>query len=71
MARNSIFLFLRGKLFANPAMVYRRLAIGIVTAALIVAVLTELGVPVWAAALLSGLAGGLLQPYLFKDLRYR
>jgi len=31
----------------------------------------KLGAPLWAAALVAGLVGGALQPYLFKDLRYR
>ena len=45
MVQSSITLFFRGKLFADPAMVVRQLA--------------------------AGLIGGALQPYLFKDLRYR
>jgi hypothetical protein len=71
MAMNSIGLFFRGKLFANPAQVYRQLAIGIIATAATLFVLAVAGLPVWLAALIAGFGGGLLQPYLFRDLRYR
>ena len=71
MAQNSMTLFLRGKLFADPGKVYRQLAIGIGVTAILLIVLALIGVPVWVAALIAGLVGGALQPYLFKDLRYR
>ena len=71
MAQNSITLFFRGKLFANPSAAYQRLAIGIVVTALVLILLAKLGLPVWVAAVVAGLAGGTLQPFLFKDLRYR
>jgi hypothetical protein len=71
MAVNSLGLFLRGKLFADPAMVCRQLAIGIAVTALLLVAATLAGAPLWAAALIASFAGGVLQPYLFKDLRYR
>jgi hypothetical protein len=71
MAITSIGLFLRGKLFANPAQVYRQIAIGVLATAVLLFVLAFVGVPVWLAAVIAGFAGGALQPYLFKDLRYR
>jgi hypothetical protein len=71
MAITSIGLFLRGKLFANPAHVYRQIAIGVLVTAAVLIALAEIGVPVWLAALIAGFGGGTLQPYLFKDLRYR
>ena len=71
MAITSIGLFFRGKLFANPAQVYRQIAIGVLVTAVLLFVLTVAGVPVWLAALIAGFGGGMLQPYLFKDLRYR
>jgi Kef-type K+ transport system membrane component KefB len=71
MAVTSIGLFFRGRLFANPAQVYRQIAIGVLAAAVVLFVLAMIGVPVWLAALIAGFAGGALQPYLFKDLRYR
>ena len=71
MAITSIGLFFRGKLFANPAQVYRQIAIGVLATAVALFVLAVAGVPVWLAALIAGFGGGMLQPYLFKDLRYR
>lgn len=71
MAKNSITLFFQGKLFADPAQVYRQMAIGMAVTAVLLAGLAVAGLPVWLAALVAGLLGGALQPYLFKDLRYR
>jgi hypothetical protein len=71
MALTSIGLFFRGKLFANPAQVYRQIAIGIAVTAVVLFALAAVGLPVWLAALVAGFGGGALQPYLFKDLRYR
>jgi hypothetical protein len=71
MATSSMSLFFRGKLFADPAAVYRKLAIGVLATALIMVLASIAGAPFWAAALMAGLCGGALQPYLFKDLRYR
>jgi hypothetical protein len=71
MATSSMSLFFRGKLFADPAAAYRQLAIGIAVTAILMIGLGLAGVPLWIAALISGLIGGALQPYLFKDLRYR
>ncbi|AZO32238.1 hypothetical protein [Mesorhizobium sp. M1B.F.Ca.ET.045.04.1.1] len=71
MAKSSIILFLKGKLFAEPAKVYRQTAIGALTTAALLVILAKLGVPVVAAAAVAGLVGGAVQPYLFKDLRYR
>ena len=71
MATSSMSLFFRGKLFADPAAAYRQLAIGIAVTAIPMIGLGLAGVPLWIAALISGLIGGALQPYLFKDLRYR
>jgi hypothetical protein len=70
MAKNSIALFFRGKLFADPRMVTRQLAIGIVVTAILFVGLAKAGAPLWLAALVAALLGGGLQPYLFKDLRY-
>ena len=71
MAKNSMGLFFRGKLFADPSKVYRQLAIGIVVTAILLLVVAKAGAPLWSAALIAGLIGGVLQPYLFKNLRYR
>jgi hypothetical protein len=71
MAITSIGLFFRGRLFANPAQVCRQIAIGVLATAAVLFVLAVGGVPIWLAALIAGFGGGMLQPYLFKDLRYR
>lgn len=71
MAKSSMILFFQGKLFSDPAMVLRQTGIGAAVAALLVIVLAKIGLPLAAAAALAGLIGGALQPYLFKDLRYR
>jgi hypothetical protein len=72
MVRSSIVLFFRGKLFADPGKAYTQLAIGIVFTALVMLAATKLAtLPLWAAAAIAGFLGGVLQPYLFKNLRYR
>jgi hypothetical protein len=71
MAQSSMTLFFRGKLFADPNMVARQLGIGIAATAILLIVIAKIGAPLWFAALIAGLIGGALQPYLFKDLRYR
>jgi hypothetical protein len=71
MAQTSINLFVRGRLFADPAMVARQLAIGAIVTAILLVVIAKIGAPLWLATLMAGFAGGGLQPYLFKDLRYR
>ncbi len=70
MTQNSIVLFFRGKLFADPGKVIRQLLIGIVVTAVLLIVLAKIGAPLWLAALVAALLGGGLQPYLFKDLKY-
>ena len=69
--KSSIVLFLQGKLFAEPAKVYRQTAIGAALTAALLVVLAVAGLPVAGAAAVAGIVGGALQPYLFKDLRYR
>lgn len=71
MTQNSIVLFFRGKLFAEPGKVFQKVLIGIAVTALLLIALAKAGVPLWAAALAAALIGGGLQPYLFRNLRYR
>ena len=71
MAQSSITLFFRGKLFADPNMVYAAARDRRSRDSAVLIVLAKVGAPLWFAALLAGLVGGALQPYLFKDLRYR
>lgn len=71
MTQSSIFLFFRGKLFAEPAKAYRQIAIGVAVTAILLVLLALIGAPVWVASLLAAAIGGSLQPYLFRNLRYR
>lgn len=71
MVKNSFGQFMRGKLFAEPGKVYRQLFIGVLLTALITIGVVAAGAPLWAGALIGSFVGGALQPYLFKDLRYR
>jgi len=71
MAMSSVSLFLQGKLFAEAGKVYRQVAIGAAVTAIVMIVLALVGLPVWIAAVAGGLTGGGLQPYLFRDLKYR
>lgn len=71
MVRSSIVLFFQGRLFADPSKVYRQLAIGVIITLTILLAAAFSRVPLWAAAAIAGFAGGVLQPILFKDLRFR
>jgi len=70
MVWHSVLLFVRGKLFQNPAHVMRQSAIGVAITAISCVVLAKLVGAVWLAVLLSALIGGALQPWLFKNLKY-
>lgn len=71
MAKTSIILFLQGRLFQDPAKVLTQMAIAIVLTALVLVGLVSAGVPIVAAAGIAGFLGGMLQPYLFRNLKYR
>ncbi len=72
MARSSIVLFFKGKLFQNPAEVWRQLAIGValtLAVFLVAAELLGLGLPL--AGAIAGFVGGAAQPALFRNLKFR
>lgn len=72
MVRSSISLFFRGKLFAEPGKAYLQLAVGILFTALVFFAVNRLAsLPVLHAAVAAGFLGGALQPFLFRNLRYR
>ncbi|MGQ0671576.1 MAG: hypothetical protein ACT4N2_01670 [Hyphomicrobium sp.] len=71
MTKSSIALFFAGKLFAEPGKAYAQLTKGIIATLILFLLGTGSGLPIHAAAALAGFLGGALQPYLFKDLRYR
>ncbi len=70
MAKNSITLFLQGRLFKEPGAVMRQALIGIVITAAVLVGLSFTALPLWAAAAIGGFIGGVAQPFLFKDLKY-
>ncbi|MFA5951152.1 MAG: hypothetical protein WC807_12795 [Hyphomicrobium sp.] len=72
MVKTSACLFLTGKLFAEPAKAYTQLAFGILFTVLCYFAALRFGeLPHVAASAIAGFLGGALQPYLFRNLRYR
>jgi hypothetical protein len=71
MAKNSIQLFFQGRLFQDRGQVMRQVALGAGGTAVMAMVLLALGLPTWLAAIIAGALGGGVQPYLFKNLKYR
>lgn len=71
MALQSALAFLRGRLFRDNGPAYALLGAGVAVTALVLIVTFELGLPLVAAAGLAGAVGGLLQPRLYKNLKYR
>lgn len=67
---NALKLFLRGKLFREPWVVFRQWLIGFSAAALLLALLLWAGVLPGVAVVVTALGSGLLQPWLFRDLKY-
>jgi hypothetical protein len=71
LVQNALVLFLKGKLFRDPLFVCRRIAIGAgATAALFLIGCVLLNSTI-IAAVIAGLVGGALQPYLLEDVKYR
>ena len=71
MALNSAKLFFRGKLFQDNARAIRQLLLGVaVGVVVLVALALTAGVPLWIASAAGGLVSGVLQPILFKNLKY-
>ncbi|MGA2551942.1 MAG: hypothetical protein ABSF50_17480 [Burkholderiaceae bacterium] len=70
MFLNYLRLFVKGKLFRNPREVLNRWLIGAAVALLLVIVMAKAGLPLGLAVVGSAFFAGLLQPWLFKDLKY-
>jgi hypothetical protein len=70
MFSNSLRLFLKGKLFREPTAVFRRWLIGFAASLVTLVVLVKLGAPPWIAVSGVAFGAGLLQPFLFKNLKY-
>lgn len=71
MLKSSAGLFFRGKLFAEPQKAYTQLALGILTGALIFIAARKIGLAAVHSAVIAGGVSGALQPFLFRNLRYR
>ncbi|HXU31618.1 MAG TPA: hypothetical protein VN851_13675 [Thermoanaerobaculia bacterium] len=71
MALASIKLFVAGKLFQKPADVVRQNLIGVGATAAVALGLFAAGLPLFWSAGIAAFLGGMLQPYLFKDLKFR
>ena len=71
MILSSSRAFFRGRLFANNGKAFGQIAIGVAVTALLFLAARRLGIPLWGAAAVAGFLGGGLQPYLFKNLKYR
>jgi len=70
MFSNSLQLFFKGKLFREPGAAFRQWLIGFVVALVALVVLAKIGVPLWLSVVVAALATGVLQPFLFKNLKY-
>jgi len=69
MAIDSAKLFLAGKLFKDNGKVMRQMLIG-AGAGVVAGVIVGQFAPLWVAACAAGLVSGIIQPLLFKDLKY-
>ena len=69
MVMHSSKLLFAGKLFQDNKLVMRQLAIGAGVGAVVIVAAAQV-MPIWAAAILGGGLAGVLQPILFKDLKY-
>lgn len=67
----SMRLFLRGKLFQDPWQVFRLSLLGVAVSAALFLLLTLAGLGTAGSAGVAGLLGGALQPWLFRNLKYR
>jgi hypothetical protein len=71
MATSAMYLFFKGRLFAEPAKAYLLLAVGVLFTAGIFLALASAHLPLPAASIIAGFVGGAVQPLLFKNIRYR
>jgi hypothetical protein len=68
---NWLSLFRQDRLLADKAQFYRQLGIGAGVTAVSFLVVIAIAHNSVLAAVIAGLAGGALQPLLFRNLRYR
>lgn len=71
MAKNSIILLFQGRLFQSFGLFVRQAAFGAIFTALILIGLSLFAeMSLLQSALIAGFFGGLIQPYLFKNLKF-
>ena len=68
---NSIVLFCKGKLFQDTAAAVRQALIGVAVTAFVCVVCVKSGAPLFLSVVIAAACGGLIQPWLFKNLKYR
>lgn len=71
LAKESMLLFLRGKLFASPRDAFGLMALGLGVTAVGFVAAVKLGAPIGIAAPVTAFLGGVLQPRLYKNLKYK
>ena len=71
LIRNALTLFADGRIFRDYRYLSSRLGIGVGFTALVVVVLSFFITSPIVLALIAGLAGGALMPYLFGDVKYQ
>lgn len=69
MFLNSVKLFFTGKLFRETGVALRQLLVGMLVGAAVIVGVGQIA-PMWVAAISGGAVAGLLQPMLFKNLKY-
>jgi len=69
MVLSSTRLLFAGKLFQDNRLVLRQLAIGVGVGVVATVAVGQLA-PLWVATIVGGGLSGLLQPILFKKLKY-
>jgi len=67
---DSVTAFLQGKLFQDTGQFITRGLAG-VALVLAAAFLLNVVLPLWLAVVVAGFLGGIAQPWLFRDLKYK
>ena len=70
MFKSSVVLFLQGRLFQDLGSVLRQMGIGVVITLAVFIALHFFNSPPWLSIVIASFVGGLLQPFLFKNLKY-
>ncbi len=70
MFKSSVALFLQGRLFQDVRCVLCQLIIGVVITITVFIALHFFSNPLWLSIVIASFIGGLIQPFLFKNLKY-